>query len=51
MKHRTDFWEQIEEQYANLGKDKREMAACDKGEVQPDESGQGCAAEGTQEHE
>ena len=51
MKHRTDFWEQVEDQYANLGKNKRQMAACDKGEVQPDEGGQGRSAEGTQKDE
>ena len=51
MKHRTDFWEMVEEQYANLGKNKRQMAACDKGEVQQGEGGQGRSAEGTQKDE
>ena len=51
MKHRTDFWEIIEDQYANLEKNKRQMAACDKGEVRQGEGRQGRSAEGTQKDE
>ena len=51
MKQRTDFWEMVENQYANMGKDKREMAAGDKGQTQTTDRGQECTPKGTQEHE
>ena len=51
MKQRTDFWEMVENQYANMGKNKRGVASCDKGQIQQDEGRQECPAKGTQEHE
>lgn len=33
MKHRTDFWESLEEQWSNLGTSKREDEKCQPSEV------------------